>query len=1120
MSNIEKTYKRLSQLEHVLKRPAMYIGQVDESENNVWVLDKNNNKIIEKSITYSPGLYKLFDEIIVNAYDQTIRDKTVDLIKINIDKKSNTISVFNNGKGIDVVIHPKEKIYVPELIFGSLLTSTSFDESKIRITGGIHGLGAKLTAIFSTSFKVEVGDPINKKSFSQTYKNNLSQRSKPEIKQYTKPDGYVKITFKPDLKYFKLKELSDDLIALMERRVYDIAALTSKKIKIFLNNKKIESNTFEEYVKLYTDKPQVMELCDHNVDGYKEGRWKIIVTSGSDAGINSKFKQISFVNGIYTSNGGHHVNYIMKQIIKMIREKVEKKYKSSLVKDQFIKDQLWIFVASVIENPHFSSQTKEEMITPASKFGSVCELSSGFLRKVFEKLNLDEIIQNHIKVMQQTSLIKTDVKKKSVIKGIKKLYDANYAGTKKSSLCTLILTEGDSAKTMAISGLSAIPKATNTYGVFPLKGKLLNIREASHKQIVNNEEFKNLKQIIGLQTNKNYTKDNLFELRYGSIILMMDADVDGSHIKGLFMNMIEYYWPSLLKIPGFIKIFITPVVKTTNKKNKNQISFYTLRDYENWKIANVNKINNFQIKYYKGLGTNTAAEAREYFSNLDKHVVNLEWDDKSKDAIELAFSKSKADERKNWLKKYDRDIILNYDKESISYSNFINKELIHFSNYDNIRSIPNIMDGLKPSQRKVIYAAFKKDLKQDIKVAQFVGYVGEQTAYHHGETSLANTIIAMAQNFVGSNNINLLSPKGQFGTRLQGGRDHSSPRYIFTQLEELTRLIFHPDDDALLNFLDDDGMRIEPEYYVPVIPIVLINGVEGIGTGYSTNIPNFNPLDIIANLENRLINNKQKFTRMNPWYKGFKGSTVMIDKFSYITKGIYNRDGNKIIVTELPVGTWTENYKGYLESLIEKYTGLSGVKNNSNESDIDFVIKFKDEDGLSKLEKTSANGINGIENMLNLYSKINLSNMHLYNSSGIISKYSSPQHILDEFFKVRLEFYQKRKDHLLKVLEQEIKILDSKVKFIDLIINKKINLYNKPKEQIIDILSKNKLLKLADEPPYDYLIKMSFYSFTKEKIKQLKELQADKNKQYNVLKKKSIEDIWLNDLDKIKKKLI
>ena len=465
---------------------------------------------------------------------------------------------------------------------------------------------------------------------------------------------------------------------------------------------------------------------------------------------------------------------------------------------------------------------------------------------------------------------KTDGKKSGSIRGIKKLDDANFAGTHRSHECTLILTEGDSAKAMAIAGLSELGR--DKYGVFPLKGKVLNVRDITESKISNNEEIKNLKQIIGLESGKTY--DNNKSLRYGSVMFLTDQDTDGYHIKGLLINLFNCKWKSLYEMKGFIKSMATPIVKAT--KGSNEIQFYNLSDYEKWKVNKDNK--GWSIKYYKGLGTSSRDEAKEYFKNMKSITYTV--DELSEDSIKKAFAKERADDRKDWLKPYKSENVLELEEgnNDITYTTFIDKELIHFSHADNIRSIPHIIDGLKPSQRKVLYASFLKNITKDIKVSQFTGYISEKTSYHHGEMSLQGTIISMAQNFVGSNNIELLVPSGQFGTRLQMGKDSASPRYIFTRLNDITNKIYIKSDEPILKYLDDDGFSIEPEKFVPIIPMILVNGTIGIGTGWSTNVPQYNPKDLIDQIKR--LNNNEELKELSPYYRDFKG---------FFSERLYNR---------------------------------------------------------------------------------------------------------------------------------------------------------------------------------------------------------------------------------------
>jgi DNA topoisomerase-2 len=310
------------------------------------------------------------------------------------------------------------------------------------------------------------------------------------------------------------------------------------------------------------------------------------------------------------------------------------------------------------------------------------------------------------------------------------------------------------------------------------------------------------------------------------------------------------------------------------------------------------------------------------------------------ESIVLAFDKTKSDLRKTWLlestEKKASELEVQYGNvERLGISDFIHKDLVNFSLADLKRSIAHVSDGLKPSQRKVLYACFTKNLTSEMKVAQLAAYVSEKTSYHHGEVSLADTIVKLAHNFTGSNNINLLEPCGQFGTRLMGGKDASQTRYIFTKLTKSERRVVDSNDDPVLNYLDDDGKQIEPEYYVPILPTVLVNGTEGIGTGFSSYIPPFNPSDIKQNIE-RVING-ENIVPMKPWFDKFTGRVFSNE--DEITEGVWsgNSTGTNLKITELPPGRWTQDYKEYLDGLTEKKV-ISGFVNNSTTENVDFTI--------------------------------------------------------------------------------------------------------------------------------------------------------------------------------------
>ena len=664
-----------------------------------------------------------------------------------------------------------------------------------------------------------------------------------------------------------------------------------------------------------------------------------------------------------------------------------------------------------------------------------------------------------------------------------------------------------------MAGLGVIGK--DYFGVFPLKGKLLNVREASVKQQLGNDEIKNLIQIIGLKQENTYESDEEYNtLRYGKIICLTDQDVDGSHIKGLLINFFHFKWPDLIKRKGFLTSLATPIVKAF--KLKQEKVFYNLTDYDKWKIGNTN---GWKIKYYKGLGTSTSKEAKDYFVDINDKLIKyfcegaIEGIKLMDDSITLAFDKSRADDRKKWLMSYDRNEILKYEDREILYNDFIHKDLKHFSNDDNKRSIPHIMDGLKPSQRKILYGAFLRGLdKVEVKVAQLAGFVSDKAAYHHGEVSLTSAIIGMAQNFVGSNNINILQPNGQFGTRLQGGKDAASPRYTFTQLSEKALHIFKEIDNNVLNNQKEDGMNIEPEYYAPIIPMILVNGAIGIGTGFSTKIPNYNPKDIINNLIN-IIDGKN-YKEMKPYYNKFEGKITKKDKNNFDIEGKYITKKNKLIVTELPVGEWTQNYKEYIEKLLDQE---SNKKNKSLVKLVNYKDNNTDEKVLFELDfaNNKLDNIKDIPKDYHLIKKITLTNMHLFSVNGSIKKYNSIKEIMLEFYENRLSIYDKRRTWQLDKLKNELDMLSYKVKFIFMVINAELKINNRKKDLIVKDLEVNKFPKLGKNEDYSYLLNMPIYSFTYEKIEEFKNNKMLKQEEYDNLYKLLPSDIWKIELNNL-----
>ena len=1108
--------------QHILDNPDTYIGSVESVDADIWIMSDEDHKIIEKNINYIPGLFKLFDEGIVNCRDHVVRMKTkvdssvenalpVSHIDISIEEDG-TITMVNDGNGIDVA--QKDGVWIPELVFGHLRTSTNYNKEEKKIVGGKNGFGFKLVLIWSSYGRIETVDHIRGYKYIQEYKNNLDEICAPTITK-CKNKPYTKITFKPDYSRLGIDGLTSDMVSLLKKRVYDISAVTDKNIKVKYNNQLVPVKNFEQYINMYIgDKSASQRVYEDNGE-----RWEYAVALTPT----SEFVQISFVNGIHTAKGGKHVEYILNQIIRKLVEYIEKKKKTK-VNPNSIKEQLILFLRCDIENPAFDSQTKDYMNTPSSKFGSKCDVSDKFIEKVAKMGVMDAALQL-TEVKENKAAKKTDGTKTKSVRGIPKLTDANFAGTDKSKECMLILCEGDSAKAGILSGLSSQDR--NIVGVYPLKGKLLNVRGEPIKKIADNKEIAEIKQILGLVTGKNYLNiDDVHKnLRYGKVLFMTDQDLDGSHIKGLCINLFACEWPTLTQIPGFIGFMNTPILKA--KKGSNELNFYNDGEFEEWKEQNDMK--GWNIKYYKGLGTSTGKEFKEYFEN--KKVVEFQFSGKeSDDAIDMVFNKKRSDDRKDWLKLYDRDAYLDTSKKLILYEEFINREFIHFSKYDCDRSIPNLMDGLKISQRKIMFAAFKRNLTSEIKVAQFSGYVSEHSGYHHGEQSLNAAIVGMAQNFVGSNNINLLTPNGQFGTRLQGGKDSASERYIFTLLNKITKIIFPPQDAPILDYLNDDGLLVEPLYYAPIIPMILVNGSKGIGTGFSTDIMCYNPLQIIEYLRNKLIYIEDDDIEFIPYYEGFKGDITKISDGKFLIRGKYEKIGvDKIRVTELPVGFWTEDFKELLEHwcnpgedkdknkippIIKDYSELWTDTNVLCE--ITFV-KGK----LEELENTKGDhGCNGLEKVLKLYTTNTTTNMHLFDADDTLQKYEKVTDIIDAYYDVRLKLYQTRKQYMIEALERELMLLSNKARYIKENLDGTIDLRKKKKDEVIEMLENKGYNIIDDDEDYKYLVKMPMDSVTEENVERLNKEHGNKEIELETIKTTTVNKMWLGELAKLSQEYI
>lgn len=1075
---LAQRYKNISQRDHVLLRPGMYLGSVNTVEKQSFVYE--DGKMIEKKLLYNEGLLKIINETVDNAIDNIFRGNIQTNIKVQVD--NGTISVSNDGQHIPIEYNGDREL-IPSVIFGKCLSGSNYDDDAGRESIGLNGLGVKLTNICSTDFQVFVVDPVSSKTFLQKWNDNMGNICDPIIKKATKKqlksDVRTKVTFTPDLSRFGVETL-EHVVPYLYTRLVEVSATLQKKVKIYFNGKRINIDNFKDYVRLFAERKNIFFDNTSNIEyGFK--------VSGQDG-----FTQHSFVNNTRTSDGGPHVEVVSDTICRVIQ-----KYFKSRMKDQIVRlsknnilAKLHVFVNYHMLNPQFTSQTKTKLAStiPKIKFNEDTILKSckklGILQDLEDKLN-----ERALEIVEKSC---SSGKKKTL--NIPKLDDAHNAGTSKSTDTLLFLTEGDSAKTFCSTGLSVL-KRTN-YGVFPLKGKILNVRSASKKQLLENKEIQNIIKILGLSMSKSYeNNEDKKSLRYGKVCILSDADYDGFHIAGLFFNFIMHFWPKLAT-SGYICRFITPVLKATEKRNKkNVFSFFNMKDFEEFTLRE--NIDSYHVKYFKGLGTSTRDEAIQYFSNIDVHLKSITLDEESFTKCDVMFNPKRSNERKQLI--VDAECTqMDYNKKEMPLTSFLDSELLSYSKYSIQRAIPSVMDGLKVSQRKILYSCLKKfsGNNTEYKVSQLASLVSAQTAYLHGEQSLSNAIVNMAQSFTGSNNMPLLNENGSFGSRLQNGSDCASSRYIFTNLREYTRNIFVKQDDDILQYKVEEGMTIEPEVYFPTIPLILCNGSNGISTGFKTDIPMYSVKDIIKNLILKCeANGDYDFVDMTPFYKGFKGSIDKTVDGKYIMSGCYRAEPNskQCIITEIPTNYSLESYKDkVLDSLVEHGHIASYKVDHVSENEPRFILK-----GLKDSFKPE---------MLRLSLTIN-TQFVLLDPNNKIKVYDGPKHIMDEFFQRKFQALTKRRNWVIENTKKELDFLEQKIDFINGVISNEIDI----KSDVSDVTLQCIILGIMMEH-VDTFMNLPMVSLTRKKVDELAYTIQSKKCALEKMESKTVYDIYLDDL--------
>lgn len=888
MSRISaKDVVTLSKEEFTRLRPETLAGSMSKEKKLVWVYSKKEKKMVKNYVSLCDATERMLWEGITNASDNKLRslESGLDYDKIYIEMDQYKIKITNYGCPIPVEKN-KDGKYCPYALFGELFTSTNYNAKSTKIAG-MNGVGAKLMNLFSKRFKIDVYDQFNKKSYSQEWEDNMKIVYDPIIKPYNGENGKVEIEFYCDFDYFKYKNnfYDNQVLQLYERHCITLSACA--RIPVVFNKRNYSFKNFEELSYLYFPKDEYENRFSFTVENNSPNNSS--KTTGNSLIIDiviidtpGKGEVISYANCMITKDKGSHVDSIFDYLNDMI----SKKYSGIEIGD-LIKNLTIICNFNQIENPKYNNQTKTKLTKPNKKyFSKYYDFGKEFVL-CFDKWNAYKKIMEFLEIKKNLKYQSSDGKLVKHLKTTKdngKLLvgrDAIFAGCnnlEKRKKCKFYIVEGTSAWALLSKIVSHIG-GYNFIGGYTLVGRNMNILKNNIEKIFENEIFKDLKYYLGLQNGMDYSLDENFEtLRYSEAIIFSDSDVDGEHIRSLLILYFYFFYPSLIN-RGFLKYEKAPIIRVY--KGKQIYRFYTQPEFDEWqKDKNLKQMT---TKYYKGLASFSDDEIIE---DLGYYLtITLQIDEKTKKTLEMVFSNNPGytDKRKKWImKNYNKNLVFKYEEKQ-NISDFINYFLINYSISSLSRNIPKFIDGLKLSQRKIICSLFEqftiekgKEYKKECRCIMFTGKVMEMNYNQSGE-NIPKILCNLCKNFSGTNNMPLIYGKGQFGSR-----DIFKPakaRYLEIKPSKLLPYIILEDDKFLLKKQLEDGTYFQPEYYLPIIPLCLINGSLGIATGSSSLTPNFNPFQIIKWLIKRIktedyVNDIDVY----PWYLGFSGIIKVINK--------------------------------------------------------------------------------------------------------------------------------------------------------------------------------------------------------------------------------------------------
>lgn len=1180
------SYVYLNDIDHLLQAPDMYIDSVYCLPRKEFVMI--NGKIGKIDVSIAPAVIRTITEVIANAMDNGSRSRGafVDpgIISVTITGR-NVISVYNEGLPMAVEMNTQLGMLAPTMNFGVPRTSSNFTTHRTEV--GKNGYGAKATNIYATKFHVEIVDLVRGLHFEQTWTNNMKTVGDPIVIPavgYTK--SFVRVTWEMDwsrlnLPYGMPNGLPDEVYYIVARICADTSM--AGRIPVHFAAKidggyeaNMNYSSIVDYARLYhfgdfknyllhyqwpagTPVDIMPDRTQRSKNGVRPEVELLLIDTPGQGGI------ISFANSMMTPDGGVHAKAALtastSEILESINGKKGNDSKTSgpgpklTVSDA--KKHISIIVSVQVTNPSYDGQSKKELRSPAVTIS----YPPGFLNPI-NKWDFAERLKEDLKAKQMKKLSDTDGKKTKYLNNdFKDKYDdAGDAGTARSEDCIAMVVEGDSASAYALYIIGFHPQKRRKLGIIRLRGKLRNAINATPLELSENKEIKMIKAVLGLKEGMNYLDPkNKSTLRYGQLMILTDQDVDGLHIKGLLFTFFNQYYPTLLQ-SGFVVSYLTPYLRATNEKQPwRSTKFFYEKEFEEWKKSNLDWEDEklWTYKYLKGLGSSSKEEAFDDYKDCSQHIVKMVYDEYAKESIDLAFNDKRSNDRKRWIMSYNPNTPTPVITTLQTISGFIHHEMIGYPIACLKRHI-NALDGNKESQRKVIYTIYKRwnigigAKYKEKKIANLASATSEETNYHHGD-SLPQVIVNMAYDFVGSKNLPFFTQKSALGTRDQGGRDAAQPRYTLTTPNWWVPYIFMKEDKRILDtylYNTDDGQQVEPKLFLPIIPMHVVNGANGIGTGWMTLIPNHHPLDTVDQIVARLDGRKPP--PIKPWYRGFNGEIHILDKrkekplfpdmliidlaasksdekytisrareaaatagssgrYSMITTGCFdiNSKGN-VVVTELPIGMWTADYRKWVNKIREEGR-ITDFEDMSDGEVVSFELM-----NFVPLTKPNENRLI-CDNMtvitaadLNLVSSYGMGNMNILDENGIPRRYNNVDEVIDHFCEFRLPYYQKRKNFILEDLKKEAQALTMRINFILSVIN----------GQIVLIMGNKRSRKRADIHAdmvrfgYDTALLKSVNSddYTEEKVAKLRQKLGNVEEKIINTLSTSIEMMWMQDL--------